>query len=88
MFFVLFFGHVPISYFYVIRTCELMLGCVAEAMSTDIVIQEEEVEAVRWVPRAQVAEAVNRLCFFENFSKKNVLQNCPLKLRVTGHARG
>ena len=39
-------------------TCELMLGCIAEATSTDITLQEEEVEAARWVPRAEVAEAV------------------------------
>ena len=38
--------------------CELMIGCVAKATSDEINTDQEEMEEVRWVSRADVATAV------------------------------
>ncbi len=37
----------------------LMLGCTAEALSTAITIDPDEIEEARWVPRAELAAALN-----------------------------
>ncbi len=37
----------------------LMMGCIAEAVSTDIAIDPNEIEEARWVPRAELAAALN-----------------------------
>lgn len=36
----------------------LMLGCVADALTTAITIDPEEIETARWVPRAELAAAI------------------------------
>ena len=38
--------------------CELMIGCVAKAAADEIHTNQEEMEEVRWVSRADVATAV------------------------------
>ncbi|KAK9835976.1 hypothetical protein WJX81_003158 [Elliptochloris bilobata] len=38
--------------------CELMIGCVAKAVADEIHTDQEEMEEVRWVSRANVLEAV------------------------------
>jgi len=37
----------------------LMLGCLADAVSTEIAVDPKEIEEARWVPRAELAAALN-----------------------------
>ncbi len=37
----------------------LMIGCLADALSTEITIDPTEIEEARWVPRAELADAMN-----------------------------
>ncbi|KAI7840059.1 hypothetical protein COHA_006190 [Chlorella ohadii] len=39
-------------------SCELMIGCIAKAASSELRVDPEEMEEVRWVSREEVAQAV------------------------------
>ena len=41
-------------------SCELMIGCIAQAKSDALHMDDTEMEEVRWVSRADVAKALER----------------------------
>ena len=41
-------------------SCELMIGCIAQAKSNTLHMDDTEMEEVRWVSRADVAKALDR----------------------------
>jgi NAD+ diphosphatase len=56
-------------------TCELMIGCIAEAITEDICIRDDEVEDVRWFSRIEALDMIESATSREGFVPSDIRTN-------------
>ena len=66
-------------------SCELMIGCIAQAKNDTVHMDDTEMEEVRWVSRADVAKALDRSSSKDNPLTGDNAHSRPLKPSAAGH---